>query len=547
MDKRLYINVILPLKLGWEPFYALPQDVSVEVGDRVLAPFAGKPYLGVVSAVDSQPGPEIRQIKEIYGKQEHKDKISLYEIEFWRMLASYYMCSIGEVYKAAYPSVKDETVRPRKKDAVFLEPAERAYDMPDQAKEICKQLIHSKKPILLSTPWDKSIMQNRCLQTIKDGGNVLWLVPEVKMTKALEEEMRKLAGSRLIVWGSNISPSRKREAARTIRSGKPYVVLGTRSSIFLPFKDLKLVIVQEEHELSYKQSSPAPRYNGRDAAVMLAKVHGSDIILESPDPSFESCFNALGGKYESHIKRLASDMEWEIVDIGAEIHKNGMVGDVPKRLLERIRRNKGAKIAIYKPFKAAFPKAEELSSIFNKELGYCPFITEDLIAKPIPEGMELLAVFGSDAMLGKNGFRSDENLIHTVMAAVIQAGPSLRSVFIPAKASGHPVFGALVSGNISPLLSERRQFGYPPFTRMVDINAKDNFPDRAARMTASLRSDIEALSLCQIIPNGSDSLRLFFSKDKTLTTRKEMLLSLVAEFEKNNKYTGHIFFDPDPL
>ena len=129
---------------------------------------------------------------------------------------------------------------------------------------------------------------------------------------------------------------------RRIASGDSgqYIVLGTRSSLFLPHHNLGLIVVDEEHDNSYKQDSPAPRYNGRDTAIMLGLIHGSSVILGSATPSLESLYNSRNGKFETvRLDRRyhnAQDTDIEIIDTIAERRKRGMKGSFSRKLIDHI-------------------------------------------------------------------------------------------------------------------------------------------------------------------------------------------------------------------
>ena len=111
MAEKRYIQVILPLRLGWEPFYALPSGISVQVGDRVKVLFSRKPYLAVVSRTDTEPSIDNRKVFTIQSVEADLPRVSEQEIAFWRQVADYYLCSIGEVYKLAYPAARAEEIR----------------------------------------------------------------------------------------------------------------------------------------------------------------------------------------------------------------------------------------------------------------------------------------------------------------------------------------------------------------------------------------------------------------------------------------------------
>lgn len=135
-------------------------------------------------------------------------------------------------------------------------------------------------------------------KVIESGSQALFLVPEISLTTQLSDRLHKIFGSKVLVYHSKFSDSERVDIwNRLLTTNEPLVVLGARSSVFLPFSRLGIVIVDEEHDASYKQYDPAPRYNARDAALMLAKMHGAKSLLGSATPSIESYYKASSGKY----------------------------------------------------------------------------------------------------------------------------------------------------------------------------------------------------------------------------------------------------------
>ena len=135
-------------------------------------------------------------------------------------------------------------------------------------------------------------------RSLNNGDQVLFLVPEISLTTQLSDRLKKVFGSRLLVYHSKFSDSERVDIwKRLLSTNEPLVVLGVRSSVFLPFARLGLVIVDEEHEASFKQYDPAPRYNARDAALVLAQMHGAKSLLGSATPSVETFYKAGCGKY----------------------------------------------------------------------------------------------------------------------------------------------------------------------------------------------------------------------------------------------------------
>ena len=134
-------------------------------------------------------------------------------------------------------------------------------------------------------------------QYIKSGKQVLYLLPEIALTSQIIRRLQKHFGGYIGIYHSKFSQNERLEIWNKIRSGELKILLGARSSLFLPFENLGLVIVDEEHDASYKQQEPAPRYHARDAAVYYASLFNAKVLLGSATPSIESYYNANTGKY----------------------------------------------------------------------------------------------------------------------------------------------------------------------------------------------------------------------------------------------------------
>ncbi|KQR71288.1 primosomal protein N' [Pedobacter sp. Leaf176] len=128
-------------------------------------------------------------------------------------------------------------------------------------------------------------------------GQILFLLPEIALTTQIVERIKQYFGNSIGVYHSKFNNSERVEIWNKVKNSAFKVILGARSAIFLPFQDLKLIVVDEEHEPSYKQYDPAPRYQARDSAIYLAHLHQAKVILGSATPSLESYHNALSGKY----------------------------------------------------------------------------------------------------------------------------------------------------------------------------------------------------------------------------------------------------------
>ena len=161
------------------------------------------------------------------------------------------------------------------------------------------------KPVMLKgvTSSGKTEIYIRLIdEQLRKGKQVFYLLPEIALTTQIIDRLRNVFGDKVGVYHSRFSDAERVEIYNNLLKrknfdDKSYVVLGVRSSLFLPFADLGLIIVDEEHETSYKQYEPAPRYNARDSAIVLASIHGADILLGSATPAIESYYNAKTGKY----------------------------------------------------------------------------------------------------------------------------------------------------------------------------------------------------------------------------------------------------------
>lgn len=170
-----------------------------------------------------------------------------------------------------------------------------------EAYEAVREAFRKKEACLLygvTSSGKTEVYIHLIADVLKAGLQVLYLLPEIAITSQIMERLSKLFDDKLLVYHSKFSDNERVEVwNRLLHTDEPLLVLGVRSSIFLPFSRLGLVVVDEEHETSYKQQDPAPRYHARNAALVLAGMHGAKILLGSATPSLDSYYNALTGKY----------------------------------------------------------------------------------------------------------------------------------------------------------------------------------------------------------------------------------------------------------
>ena len=384
MPVPAYIQVILPLRLEWEPYYSLPEGVKVEVGDRVRVLFARKEYVGAVSAIGVTPRTDENRILPILAVEEGLPRVLPDEIQFWRAVSDYYLCSMGEVYKAAYPALKtgQEEVEARNKERLETR-LERLKDKAEKARredtrerykaeiETVEALLRGEAPVSVPAPVTLSPAQEIAArtarkaladgktvllhgvtgsgkteiylklaqETLDQGRSVLFLVPEIALSRQLEDRIATVFPD-VLVFHSGVSAARRSQVASCVRKPGQYLVLGTRSALFLPHHHLGLIIVDEEHDTSYKQDAPAPRNNARESAIMLGVIQKAQVVLGSATPSLESLYNAETGRFvKVDLKERfhsGDEAEIRIIDTVAERRKRGMTGSFSRKLIQEI-------------------------------------------------------------------------------------------------------------------------------------------------------------------------------------------------------------------
>ena len=229
-----------------------------------------------------------------------------------------------------------------------------------------KEQFGQKEVVLLHgvTSSGKTQLYIRLIEEmINSGRQVLYLLPEIALTTHIIERLRQYFGSSIGVYHSRFNDNERVEVWQKVLRHEYKVVLGARSSVFLPFADLGLIIVDEEHETSYKQFDPAPRYNARDAAIYLANRYQAKVLLGSATPSFESYYNARTHKYgfAELTERFGGVQlpQTEVVSISEELKKKTMQSHFTSVLMDEI--------------KTALSHKEQVI-LFQNRRGYAPVL-----------------------------------------------------------------------------------------------------------------------------------------------------------------------------
>ena len=353
-----YVDVILPLPLQDCFTYALPATCEVvpQVGCRVIVPFgSSKFYTAIVMRVHSETPPyPTKPVSEVL---DVTPVVLPEQLRLWQWIADYYLCPIGDVFKAALPTAlkpKSESTRKSKtrKPALaadVLPPTETASPLSEVQQQAMDNIVgqwqtHNVCLLHGVTSSGKTEIYIHLMQkAIEEGKQVLFMLPEIVLTTQLTERLRRVFGARMGVYHSRYPDRERVELYQKMLSDTPYdIVVGVRSSIFLPFKRLGLIIIDEEHETSFKQQEPAPRYHARNTALVLAAQVGAKALLGSATPSLESYHNALSGKYGLVTLKTRyaglSLPDIEVIDVQEMQRKKMMTGIFSPQLLAQIRK-----------------------------------------------------------------------------------------------------------------------------------------------------------------------------------------------------------------
>ena len=744
MDGNLkYLKVILPLKLDWEPCYSVLPGTEggvPSVGTRVSVRFAGRQYVGVVSESDVTPDIELTKIQRIIRVEDGISPVTEVEMRLWRFVSDYYLCPVGEVYKAAYPSLKNdgEMIRNRERlraeerlrrmNAALAAKRERLEAAVERRRAMYEKAVRPETrekylealtkaenelnalPLEIAAQDDSrsytrlplpslSLAQQTCLEQIRgffskkspvlldgvtgsgktevyislaanvldSGGSILYMIPEIAVSKQLGNRLKEVFGNQLALFHSGMSASARSLAVEKVRMGN-CIVLGTRSSVFLPFMDLGLVIVDEEHDNSYKQETPAPRYSGRDTAMMLARFHGADLLLGTATPSLESLYNCRTGRLAKVMLReryFGDDRTVvEIVNTAEERRKRGMKGSFSYKLIDRMKEalKGGGQILLLRSRKSYSPAVQcsrcgkiprcphcDVSLSWHRDEGrlkchYCgwnqPFNAvcpdcgghleplgagtqrvveevsmlfpdarvaridgdmisgsagEEAVIRDFSQGLidilvgtqivtkgfdfarlSLVAVLQADSLLGFQDFRADEKALQILEQFRGRVGRrGQRGLFLIQTATPeHPVYKYVASEQRSDdlaetILAERFAFGYPPFSRIIQITLRDSDEGSATSLAAALARAIRSeFGISGLVRNQADQvsvlgpyapavdkvsnlyirlIRVSIMKNQTLMDNKRRLASLVSDFGKENRCSAQLSLDVDPL
>lgn len=670
-----FADVVLPVPLPGLFTYALPEALApqAQAGCRVSVPFGNKrTTIGLIARLHDTPPVGI-DTKSILDILDSSPIILPHQLSLWQWISDYYLCSIGEVFKAAVSSkLKRPSSRAAHKgaetsglyDNIFAGGGSLPTLSPAQSTafiSVKEQWTHHPVCLLhgVTSSGKTEIYIHLIAEAIAQGKQVLYLLPEIVLTSQLTDRLRAVFGDRLGVYHSKFSDKDRAEVWMRQISAQPYdIIVGVRSSVFLPFQRLGLVIVDEEHEVNFKQQEPAPRYNARNVAILMASRAHALTLLGTATPSFESYYNVRLGKYG--FVRLAERYgqvqlpDIEVVDIKELRRKRLMQGPFSPQLLDAMRTALDAheQIILFQNRRGYAPQVQchvcgwvprcphcDVPLTLHKRsermtchyCGYtaeipaqCPacenpdlrghgFGTErieddlqclfpeahiarmdldttrtrtayeqliddfaahrtdilvgtQMVTKGLDfEHVSVVGILSADTMLHQPDFRAYERSFQMMSQVAGRAGRRQRQgkVFLQTMDAKLPLIRHVVAADYDAAyreqMLERREFGYPPFTRMIIVYFKHRSSTTVDALvreaTLLLRRDFGTRVLGPDEPPVSRIASLYIRRitlklepSIPLSRARQLLLDTRTTLLAQRFYaSAHIYFDVDPM
>ncbi|BET33041.1 MULTISPECIES: primosomal protein N' [Wolbachia] len=299
------VDVLLPLPIDQLFSYAVEEDTEVSIGDYVVVPFGRKRLIGIVWKYSGKSDRELKCIEQKIELPSIRPKL----IEFAEWVAQYNVIPIGMLAKVIMGGVLkvnqiDKLVFTKQKQEISEIDCQLSPEQQAARNKIISNLNEYSVTLLDGetgsgkTEVYLSVIA-RLIEIVNDA-QVLILLPEIVLTSQLVNRVHSQISGNIAEWHSGLTPKARRNNWLNIANGSAQIIIGARSSLFLPYKNLKLIIVDEEHDSSFKQEQGII-YNARDMAIILAKLENISIILSSATPLLETIYHVKKGNY-NHVK-----------------------------------------------------------------------------------------------------------------------------------------------------------------------------------------------------------------------------------------------------
>lgn len=587
--KEIYAQILLPLKLSEHYHYLVPENFIeiIKIGVVVDVNLNGRSYSGIVlSMSDSKPDYQ-GKIKPLLGINQDFF-ISEPELNFWKWISDYYLSTLGEVYKSAIGDLffKSKKLKNRAKREKKTQEISQFPDL-DSAEEYpifiqVLEKLSSNKPLLINTlPGENLTLLNLIIvkNYIDNGKSVLLLSPTIALSKENYEYFSKLFGNQVLAYDSSKSVKERASIRdRVSKGGEALLIVGVRNSIFLPYTNLGLIVLEKESDIAYKQNDAAPRINTRDSAVKLSRLHNASIILSDDSPSLESIYNVINKKYNSltfsrisdnkNIKTLKNNIQ--IVNILLEKNKGRFSNFFANKTLDTIYTNlkegkqtliinlnnyPNVQQEVFEFVRTSFIDSKTLVNSSNSQLkefykGDCDILISPLksFSKFSAKRIGLIVFLEFDSIYRISDFRSDERALQTFrhfLGIKDKNGDSPQFLIQTTDVNNSVIRGIRRSDYfIDEILREREEFAMPPFSRMIDVYIESRYQKSTEIATTNIHKQLKSIENSIIsepqIAVLDEKASLFKQKiqikllqNNHLSQRKRTISSIIQRFSEN--------------
>ncbi len=333
-------KILLPLVKLFPLDYLIPEELVLRVGDLVVVSFRNKEVTGIVWQLDTEPSTNINKIKTIQRKVPLEFTLSDNILALIKWCANYYMSELGSIAKLVLPVELSEgpvKVKRQQLTSDFTLPAL----SPEQEKALSSLRTSSKPSIIkgITGSGKTEVYFHLIADYLKQDKQILIMLPEIALSEQIISRFTARFGFAPVIWNSLVTKAQRKMILRGILTKEVKVIIGARSSLFLPYPNLGLIILDEEHDSSYKQDDGV-LYNARDIAILKGSISQVQIVLCSATPSIETIYNASQNKYQlielssRHQGAVLPDIQ--LIDMAKEkLPKNFFLSDTLKTAMHK--------------------------------------------------------------------------------------------------------------------------------------------------------------------------------------------------------------------
>ena len=566
MKKKYLVDVIIPLPLN--NYYTYSIHSKIDIGTIIKVPFGNNnESINAISISECYEKKISFPVKNILSIDQRL--FSNKQIKFFKWVSQYYMVELPKVFNTLFP-----------KHIFSITSKELSSDFVSNKGEFKSNIVVDESPNFISFLNKEIKSQNR------NNYQILILTPNILKSYEIKNKLNY----KCHLYDSSRSDKEIREIWDRVNNHQNIIVVGVKSALFLPFSNLSCIYVLDENDISYKESDKVIRFNTRDSAVMLSKIHNCNINLLCNFPSIDSTNNIIDKKYKlvnnSKPNKLKLDNRIRVINILESRIKekyDGILSDeIKKEILNRVKKNR--KTLIYSPFTSTIADIKTSLLKSGKRLLVKEIIKKNLVSKSKIERLikninnydilignqsilcntlfdkfDLLVLIEPERIRLKANYKSNEiifNLLYKSInhlrykdsiQVIIQTNESQNTILQNALKLDYKSF-------IRGELKERKIFKFPPYSKVIKVELNSSNEENNTKLGTSLFKDlVKEFNYLEISDIGTSSDRkkydiiIKFTEIKNLKLKKERLYEFLKKIKKNKKFNDILLnIDIDP-